>query len=136
MTAFLLTTAARAFGTGPLPTHRFIARWTDDDPDPALSFATSLGTQEALLAVAKGLLRDDPRRAMELLYSLDDPAAAKACLVSWSSSDANDGAWPVFENAAPRVSRVTRDDAILIGRHRLEQAEEEVPDLRGPRPRR
>jgi hypothetical protein len=60
---------------------------------------------------------------MELLYSLDDPAAAKACLGSWQDGDADDGAWTVFEGAAPRVSRVTRKDAILIGLHRLEQPE-------------
>jgi hypothetical protein len=54
---------------------------------------------------------------------LDDPAAAKACLGSWQDSDANDGAWPVFEGAAPRVSQVTRHHAILIGLHRLGQPE-------------
>lgn len=105
-------------------TDRFIARWTQDDPDAALSYATSLGTQEALRAVATGLFRDDPRRAMELLYSLDDPEAAKACIGTWKDGDHDDdGAWPVFEGASPRVSRVTRKDAILIALHRLQQTE-------------
>ena len=103
---------------------RFIARWTRDDPAAALSYATSLGTQDALLAVATGLFRDDPRQAMELLYSLNDPEAARACIGSWKDGDHDDdGAWPVFEGASPRVSRVTRKDAILIGIHRLEQTE-------------
>lgn len=103
---------------------RFIARWTRDDPDAALSYATSLGTQDALLAVATGLFRDDPRRAMDLLYSLNDPEAAKACIGTWKDGDhGDDGAWPVFEGAAPRVSRVTRKDAILIALHRLQQLE-------------
>ena len=80
--------------------------------------------QDALLAVATGLFRDDPRRAMELLYSLDDPEAAKACIGSWKDGDHDDdGAWPVFEGASPRVSRVTRKDAILIALHRLRQLE-------------
>lgn len=105
-------------------TDRFITRWTQDDPDAALNYATSLGTQEALLAVATGLFRDDPRRAMELLYSLNDPEAARACIGSWKDGDhEDDGAWPVFEGASPRVSRVTRKDAILIALHRLEQTE-------------
>ena len=105
-------------------TDRFIARWTQDDPDAALSYATSLGTQEALRAVATGLFRDDPRRAMELLYSLNDPEAAKACIGTWKDGDHDDdGAWPVFEGASPRVSRVTRKDAILIALHRLQQTE-------------
>ena len=76
-----------------------------------------------MLAVATGLLRDDPRRAMDLLHSLNDPAAAKACLESWKEGDADDDAWPVFEGAAPRVSRVTRTHAILIGIHRFQQPE-------------
>ncbi len=113
--------AAQELGPDAEHTHRFIARWTHDDPDAALSYATSLGTRDALLAVATGLLRDDPRRAMEILYSLNDPGAAKACLQSWKEGDADDGAWPVFQGAAPRVSRVTRTHAILIGLHRLEQ---------------
>lgn len=117
--------AAQKLGSDVGHTSRFIARWTQDDPDAALSYATSLGTQEALLAVATGLFRDDPRRAMELLYSLNDPEAAKACIGSWKDGDHdNDGAWPVFEDASPRVSRVTRKDAILIGLHRLEQPDE------------
>lgn len=117
--------AAQELGPGPIHTHYFIARWTRDDPDAALSYATSLGTQEALLAVATGLFRDDPRRAMDLLYSLDDPEAAKGCIASWKDGDHDDdGAWPVFDGASPRVSRVTRKDAILIALHRLEQPDE------------
>jgi len=116
--------AAEKLGSDAEHTARFIARWTRDDPDAALSYATSLGTQEALLAVATGLFRDDPRRAMELLYSLNDPEAAKACIGTWKNGDHDDdGAWPVFEGAAPRVSRVTRKDAILIALHRLQQPE-------------
>lgn len=117
--------AAQELGPGPIHTHYFIARWTQNDPDAALAYATSLGTQDNLLAVATGLFRDDPRRAMELLYSLDDPEAAKACIASWKDGDHDDdGAWPVFEGASPRVSRVTRKDAILIALHRLEQPDE------------
>ena len=115
--------AAQELGPGPIHTHYFIARWTHDDPDAALAYATSLGTRDALLAVATGLLRDDPRRAMDLLHSLNDPAAAKACLESWKEGDADDGAWPVFQGAAPRVNRVTRTHAILIGIHRFQQPE-------------
>lgn len=115
--------AAQELGPGPIHTHYFIARWTHDDPDAALSYATSLGTLDALLAVATGLLRDDPRRAMDLLHSLADPAAAKACLESWKEGEADDDAWPVFQGAAPRVSRVTRTHAILIGIHRFQQPE-------------
>lgn len=116
--------AAQKIGPDAEHSARFIARWTQDDPDAALSYATSLGTQDALLAVATGLFRDDPRRAMELLYSLDDPEAAKACIGSWKDGDHDDdGAWPVFEGASPRVSRVTRKDAILIALHRLQQTE-------------
>ncbi len=113
--------AAQELDSNAEHTHYFIAHWTHDDPDAALAYATSLGTREALLAVATGLLRDDPRRAMDLLHSLNDPAAAKACLESWKESDADDDAWPVFQGAAPRVSRVTRTHAILIGIHRLQQ---------------
>ncbi len=116
--------AAQKLGPDAEHSARFIARWTQDNPDAALSYATSLGTQEALLAVATGLFRDDPRRAMELLYSLNDPEAAKACISSWKDGDNDDdGAWPVFEGASPRVSRVIRKDAILIALHRLQQLE-------------
>jgi hypothetical protein len=116
--------AAQKLGSDAEHSARFIARWTRDDPDAALSYATSLGTRDALLAVATGLFRDDPRRAMELLYSLNDPEAAKACIGTWKNGDHDDdGAWPVFEGAAPRVSRVTRKDAILIALHRFQQPE-------------
>jgi hypothetical protein len=116
--------AAQKLGSDAEHSARFIARWTRDDPDATLSYATSLGTRDALLAVATGLFRDDPRRAMELLYSLNDPEAAKACIGTWKNGDHDDdGAWPVFEGAAPRVSRVTRKDAILIALHRLQLPE-------------
>ncbi len=101
----------------------FLPLWTHEDPDAALAYATSLGTQEALLAVAKGFLRDDPRRAMDLLYSLNDPEAATALLKSWQPGDANDGAWPVFPGAAPRVNANTRKDAIFFALHRLQPPE-------------
>jgi hypothetical protein len=115
--------AALARSSEPAFVDGFISRWTHADPDAALAFATAQGRPEALVAVARGLLRDDPRRAIELLDSLNDPAAARACLSSWQDAACDDDAWPVFEGAAPRVSLTTRKDAILLGLHRFPETE-------------